>query len=268
MNFKNKLGIIGYGNMASAILEGISLSKYISMSEIVVYDHNEYKCNEAMQLGVNIAKNAIEVIKSCKYVLLAIKPQGFSSLATEIAPYTNNNIVISILAGTTRKTIKQGLTINKVARAMPNTPAFIQMGVTGVDCEGLNNLESKFVKQIFLCIGEIVEIDEGKINNIIAISGSGPAYVYEFIKGMVEKAKKIGFSEEESKKLVVSTILGTTSLYLKSDEKIDSLCKKVCSKGGTTIEAVKVFESEGIVQIIDKAIQACYDRAKELSEGK
>ncbi|MEG1520784.1 MAG: pyrroline-5-carboxylate reductase dimerization domain-containing protein, partial [Clostridia bacterium] len=155
-----------------------------------------------------------------------------------------------------------------IARAMPNTPALIKCGMTGVDASRLEKNDAEFVLKLFNCVGDVIEIAEEQINDVIAISGSGPAYAYLFIKGMVEKALKFGFDDKTAKKLVLQTVIGSAKMFENSTENIDILIDRVCSRGGTTIEAVKVFQNDGLIELIDKAIQACYDRAVELSEDK
>ena len=269
MKNKLKLGFIGYGNMAQAISQGIVGSKLLKESDIAIFDTNQEVLEKMAKEGYNVAKSNIELVQNCEYIFFAVKPQMFEVVAGEIKEYYDNNKIISILAGTTISKFKEyfGETC-QIARAMPNTPALVGRGMTGVDVSLLEDEGKQFVLQLFASIGEVIEINENQINDIIAISGSGPAYVYLFIKGMYENALAHGFTADTAKTLVVNTVQGTAEMFKQSNEGIDTLVDRVCSKGGTTIEAVKTFNNGGLGDLIDKAIKDCYDRAVELSEGK
>ena len=269
MKFKFKLGFIGYGNMAQAISKGIIGSKLLKEEEIAIFDTNVDVLENMRLQNFNIMKSNTELVKCCEYIFFAVKPQMYNDVADEIKDCYNGNKIVSILAGTTIAQFKKKFGDNcQIARAMPNTPALVGKGMTGVDISLLNIESKKFVTELFISIGEVIEIDESQINDIIAISGSGPAYVYLFIKGMYENAIAHGFTPETAKKLVVNTVQGSAEMFKQSNDDIDTLVARVCSKGGTTIEAVKTFKNGGLADLIDKAIKDCYDRAVELSEGK
>lgn len=269
MNFKYKLGFIGFGNMAMAIAGGVLQSGLLSQNEIMVFDLNENAIENAKNQNLNIAKSNSELVKNCEYIFFAVKPQVFEVVAKEISTeVTCENKLVSILAGTTISSFQKYFNNVAVARAMPNTPALVKCGMTGVDVHLLEKEDAKFVLNLFQSVGEVIEVEEKDINNIIAISGSGPAYVYLFIKGMFEKAIKLGFSDDISKKLVINTVIGSAKMYESATENIDVLIDRVCSRGGTTIEAVKVFNDDGLIEMIDKAITACFNRAVELSGEK
>ncbi|MEG2117025.1 MAG: pyrroline-5-carboxylate reductase [Clostridia bacterium] len=269
MNFKFKLGFIGFGNMATAILSGVLQSGILSNDEIAIYDRNEIAVENAKKRNVFIANSNADLVKSCEFVFFAVKPQAFDDVAKEIGEsFSSDNKIISIIAGTKISKFQKYFKNVAIARAMPNTPALIKCGMTGVDASMLAKCDADFVLKLFNCVGDVIEIAEEQINDVIAISGSGPAYAYLFIKGMVEKALKLGFDDKTAKKLVLQTVIGSAKMFENSTENIDVLIDRVCSRGGTTIEAVKVFQNDGLIELIDKAIQACYDRAVKLSEDK
>ena len=269
MEFKYKLGFIGYGNMAQAISQGIVGSNLLKSEEMAIFDPNNEVMAKMKGKGYNIANDNIEIVENCEYVFFAVKPQMFEVVAKEIKSAYKGNKLISILAGTTITEFKEVFGEEcQITRAMPNTPALVGRGITGVDVSLLDDIAKAFVLKLFGSIGEVIEIKENRINDIIAISGSGPAYVYLFIKGMYENALAHGFSAEIAKKLVVGTVQGSAEMFKQSSENIDTLVERVCSKGGTTIEAVKTFQREGLGNLIDKAIKDCYDRAVELSDNK
>ncbi len=266
MNFKFKLGFIGFGNMANAILSGLLKKECVNKSEIAFCDLSSEAIEKGVNLGINYIQTATELAESCEYVFFAVKPQVFDSVACEISKKVNEINIISIMAGITIEKMKGYFPNSKIARAMPNTPALVGMGVTGVDSSQYDCVGEAFIVKVFESVGKVIKIKEENINEVIAVSGSGPAYAYQFIKGMYEKALKLGFDEMTAKNLVTSTISGACEMFSSSDISIDKLTSNVCSKGGTTIEAVKVFENEGLVGMIDRAMQACYDRAVELSK--
>lgn len=267
MKFKHKLGIIGFGNMASAIVNGVVSSNTIPTIEIAVTDRNDYKIERAREFKVATYKSPKEIVQNCEYILFAIKPQGLDDLAKDIScVMSSDNKIISILAGSTISKFHTLFPNIKVLRVMPNTPALVSLGMSALSTDDSTEDMINFGKKIFESVGEVILIKENQINNVIAVSGSGPAYVYEFMSAMYNKAISLNFDEETAKKLVFQTVKGSAEMFKQSNESLKDLCDKVCSKGGTTIEAVKYFRNSDFEKTIDCAMQACLDRATELSK--
>ena len=149
---------------------------------------------------------------------------------------------------------------------MPNTPAMIGKGISALCFEGYSDLEKNFVRSIFESIGEAIYLNEGLFHAVTSISGSGPAYVYTFINAMIKGGVEGGLSESDSRKLAIATTIGAAEMALRNpDKSIDELINAVCSKGGTTIEAIKSFKRDNLEDIIIKGIKACRLRSEELS---
>ena len=223
MKKRYKLGIIGCGFMAHAILRGVVLSDYLSARKIIVSDCDELKLKDVNEeLGVEITSDNRKVAAESEYVLFAIKPQNFEDVAAQISDVRIEK-VISIMAGLKRSYIKNALGVGliKVARCMPNLPC---------------------------------------------ISGSGPAYVFMFIDALTDAGVKHGLTRDEASTLAAQTVFGAAEMVQHSEEPIEKLIESVCSKGGTTIEAVKSFEENNFRGIIGEAVDACVARSKELSK--
>ena len=264
---KFKLGIIGAGVMGQAILKSIAEKKLLAPSNISVFDLSKEKTETLKENGFSVCSSAKELVAESEYILIAVKPQHFDSLAEEIK-LSEKNTVISIMAGIKTSTLsaKLGKTIG-IARVMPNTPCQIGKGVCAVVYKNLNEEKQSFVKQLLSCCGEVVDVEEQYFDAVTSVSGSGPAYVYMFIDGMIKGGIDGGLSYEQSKKLAVNTVIGAALLSLSSDDLPEILTEKVCSKGGTTIEAVKVYREKGLETLIREGISACRKRSEEMSKS-
>lgn len=263
---KYKLGVLGTGFMAKAILQGILQNQLISAQEIVVFDVNTQQTESLQKQGVTVAKNALEVANSAEYLLFSIKPQNFSAVAAEIQNCTCNKF-ISIMAGVPIAKIQAAFCgIKKVARAMPNLPVAVSAGMTAMDVSAFEVEEKDFIVKIFASIGKVILVQEDKINAVTGISGSGPAYVFLFIKALMEAGVQQGLTEQESKTLAIQTVLGGALMVEKDfDTDLQTLIGAVCSKGGTTIEAIESFKKDNFEEEVHRAVAACVRRAKELS---
>lgn len=265
-----KLGVIGGGFMANAILKGLIYSDRLRSKKIIVADPSDAAREKLSELGVYTTANNRDVAGNCEYLLLAVKPQNFPAVAESVRGLPVEK-VITIMAGVKKEKIRALLFGDsiKVARAMPNLPCSIGSGMTAVDLEDFSEDadDCSFILDIFDCLGNVLTVSEDKLNAVTGISGSGPAYVYMFIDGLIKAGVKQGLTEDEAKSLAVQTVLGGADMVAHSDDKtLDELIGAVCSKGGTTIQAVESFRRDDMEGMIDRAVSACVQRAKELSE--
>lgn len=260
-----KLGVIGAGFMSSAIIKGIIDSKHISFNDILVSDKNAESLERISGLGVNTTLSNLDLVNSAEFVLFAVKPQSLESVLEEIKQ-ANCEKFISIMAGVKKQRIRNAFPNAKIARCMPNTPCAISSGAVGLDNSEFSNKEDKdFIEGIFSVISQVVIVEEDKLNAVTGVSGSSPAYFYLFLKGIIDAGVKEGLDYEQAKLLATNTMIGAGKMVLMNNDKsLDELINAVCSKGGTTIEAIKVYEEGGLSKITDKAIKACVKRAKEL----
>ena len=259
MKKQYQLGVIGYGNMAHAILQGAIEKGVLQNEQICLFDIDRGKVEGE---AFSSAKNLKELAEKCRFLLLSVKPQVFHEVLENII--FADNTLISIMAGITKKSI-QGKTGCKVARIMPNTPAMIGEGMSAIDAAGLSDEEKSFVFSLFEAVGHVVSMRDEEMDLVTAVSGSGPAYVYLFADAMIQSGIRLGLSHQTAKELTLQTIVGAGKLAQYSQEELSELINKVCSKGGTTIEAVTEFRNGGLYSLTDRAMEACYRRSKELS---
>lgn len=269
MKKQYKLGVIGCGFMADAILRGVILSDFLRGKKIIVSDISEDNLDKADELGVHITNDNKFVAENSEFLLLAVKPQDFTNVVKSLRGFRPEK-VISVMAGVKKNTIKNafGVGLIKVARCTPNLPCSIGSGAIGLDMTDFNKStdDTDFIYNVFEKLGTVVSVDESKMDAVTALSGSGPAYVFMFIDSLIEAGVKQGLPRSEAKILAVQTVLGSAEMVQREENTINELLMQVCSKGGTSIEAVKVFENGGFRKIICDAVEACANRAKELSD--
>lgn len=207
-------------------------------------------------------------VSTTQLVILAVKPQDFPTVAIQLKPFlTTDQIVLSIMAGVTIQKIETLLGIPKIVRCMPNTPAKLGVGVTGFYNQGLNNAEEKTIQAMLESTGKALKLkEESMLNAVTAISGSGPAYFYYFLRAIVQAGKDLGMSEGMAKELASETMLGAYHLLQNSEASFDELIKAVTSKGGTTIAALETFDLHGVAESIQKGVIKAESRAWELSQ--
>lgn len=265
-----KLGIIGCGNMATAILKGIADSGIIRMKRVVVSDTDRKKLDKVYdELDVSVTDDNRYLAENSEFVLLAVKPQSFSTVAEELKGVCPEKI-ISIMAGVKKSTIKNSFGVGhiSVARCMPNLPCVSGYGMMGVDVTDFNSEvdDSDFIFNLFGCLGRVLSVTEDKLDAVTGISGSGPAYAFIFIDSLIDAGVKQGLTADEAKLLALQTVWGSCAMLMESEKPLSELIMNVCSKGGTTIEAVKVFEQNNFRGVISDAVEACVKRSKELSD--
>jgi len=266
-----KIAILGCGNMGLAFARSFLQYELVKKENLLLIEKNEERCQMLTKTKEGIVVNTIkENISTYDLVILAVKPQDFEVLAHDLkGKLTENQIVLSIMAGININKIQQ-LTEHKfVIRAMPNTPAMMGMGITGfTSAEGISISKLFKVENLINATGRSIYIeDESLLDAVTALSGSGPAYFYYFVKQMVETGKIMGFDEGTALLLVKQTMLGAYHLINNAELSLDDLIKAVASKGGTTEAALKVFNDQHLDQSIREGILAAERRAKELSKS-
>ncbi len=261
-----KLGVIGAGFMANAIIKGVLNSGVMLPEDIFVSDINADSLEKLKNAGINVTLDNSEVFANSEYVLLAVKPQTFVSMEKINADKVSK--VISIMAGVNKGKIKQTFVNAKVVRCMPNTPVSVGFGAVGIDSSDfVEENDVEFIKSLFCSVAKVVFVDENKLSAVTGVSGSSPAYFYLFAKSLIEAGVKEGLSASDAETLVLATMKGASVMMENRGEKtLDDLITAVCSKGGTTIEAMKVFEEGNLLNISQKAVNACVNRANELEK--
>ena len=263
---KYKFGIIGVGKMGGSILSGILKSGIYNEKEILLFDTNQEIIDFWTNKGIAFSSNEKELFSNVEMALIAIKPQMFSFLK-KYSYEDLNMVIISIAAGKTIKDLQDIFGNQKFIRVMPNTPALIGLGASAISrTDNIDDVTFETVKTIFSSIGIVEEIEDGKMNEIIPVNGSMPAYLYYFAKAFIENAVEEGIDYDVAKKLASYAIIGSAKMILETDKSIEELIKDVCSPKGATLEGLKVFDDNKVNDIIKKASKACIQRAYELSK--
>lgn len=268
MKKKFKLGVIGCGYMGSALVKGVVLSDYINAKKVIVGDIIEANLDSIAETGVFTCNSNRYVAENCEFLILAVKPQNFANVIKSLGGYAPEK-VISIMAGVSRLSIKKQFgTGVKVARCMPNLPCSIGSGAIGIDMSDFNGEvdDTEFIFNVFNSVGTVISLDESKMDAVTGISGSAPAYAFMFIDSLIDAGVQNGLTKDEARVLAAQTMLGAAEMVLRDENSVADLIMKVCSKGGTTIEAVKVLEENNFRGIIYRAVGACVKKSKELSE--
>ncbi len=263
MTNKFTLGVIGAGNMASAIVGGIVKSGVLAPNQIIVSDKEQTQLDKIATLGIYTTLDNIKVAQSVQYLLFAIKPQSFEDIANEISPSLQAETIISIMAGVSIAKLKKHFENCNYARIMPNTPAFVGEGMSAIAFS--DSFYSQFVVDVFSSIGKVELIDEKYFDAVTSLSGSGPAYVYMFINALIQGGMQGSLDFQTAKTLALQTVKGAVKMIESSTKPIDELVDAVCSKGGTTICAVESFKKDNLEKIITNGITKCRERSIELS---
>lgn len=263
-----KLGAIGCGNMATAIIRGAKKGMGERIS-FFGYDIDPAKTLALSDMGLVAKNSAKELVESADYILFSVKPQNFADMFKEIKDADlNGKVFISIAAGITAKAIKDALCEDvKVVLVMPNTPLMLGQGATAMARVNPTTVEEfSVVKEIFSCAGVVCEIPDDKLCEVIPVNGSSPAFLYEFAKGFIKYGKENGIGEENSIKLFCQAMRGAADMMEHSGKSIDELITMVSSKGGTTIEGLKALAENNLQKAIDDCCDKCVKRAYELSK--
>lgn len=262
---KFELGIIGAGVMANALLSKIIEKNVLSPKDMTIYDIDSSKC-KAIDKDINVSTNIQQLIDNSKAVLFAVKPQNYKAICDN-NKFRKDLIVISIMAGVKISTLRAALGVScGILRIMPNMPCKIGEGICALCFSDIEKEEKEFLSKLFEASGQILEINEEHFDAVTSVSGSGPAYVYMFLQGMIKGGINGGLTYCESEKLALATLKGAAGIVANSNEDLDTMVQKVCSKGGTTIEAVNIYREKQLVDIIAEGIDACRKRSEELSK--
>ncbi|MCL1789037.1 MAG: pyrroline-5-carboxylate reductase [Oscillospiraceae bacterium] len=262
---KKTLGFIGLGNMGLAILNGVGKTGI----EIFGYDISSDKKPIVENLGGTFLESEAEVVQKSKYILLGVKPQSVDEVLKKIVPeLMPKSVIISICAGISPEYIRERTSGKlKVVRVMPNMPMILGEGASAVSTDDLTSPEElEFVCSVFRNCSPAIEIvPSEKMNEIICINGSSPAFIYLFAKGFVDYAKSQGIDEQSAMNLFSQSLIGAGKM-LGSGIPTEELISQVSSKGGTTIAGLEKLRQKGVPEAIGAACEACTSRARELGK--
>ena len=257
---------IGGGNMASALIGGL-LKRGFAAAHIHVVEinpdnctrlHNEYSVRASADLAAGVTHS--------EFIVLAVKPQHSQELALQLAPILTGQLVISIAAGIRAKDLARWLGSENIVRAMPNTPALIRSGITGLyPLPTVSAAHRHDAQTIMAAVGSTLWLEsETMMDAVTAVSGSGPAYVFYFIEAMQLAARELGFNQQDARRLVLDTFTGATKLAEAGNEEVSELRARVTSKNGTTERALLSMESNHVLQHIVSAVHAAALRSEEM----
>ncbi len=265
------IAFIGAGNMAGAIIGGLVENGFDKQS-LWASDPSQDKINELTStLGIQGTTNNITAIQQADVVILAIKPQVMEAVLSPLkeALQAKKPLIISVAAGINLQSIDTWTGGDlAIVRCMPNTPALVQQGASGLLANSQVSGEQKAVSENILnAVGVSVWVtEEAQLDAVTAVSGSGPAYFFLFMEAMIEAGTKLGLSEETAKELTLKTALGAATMASNSSDSPSELRKKVTSPNGTTEKAINSFIDQGLTNIVDTALKAASDRSVELSK--
>lgn len=257
------IGFIGGGNMAEALIKGMTSR---GMSSIVVSEPSEERRKYLEQsYGITTTPHNREVASSSSLVILAIKPQNMAAVLEEVRDViTPEKTVVSIAAGITLAFLQSKLATKRLIRVMPNTPALVQEGMSVLSlCECFSDKEIAKVREIFMSVGRVLTLPEAHMNAVTALSGSGPAFIALFAEAMIDAGVGMGLTRDHASELAVQTLIGTAKL-LETGMPPERLREMVTSPGGTTAAGLKVFQERKLGSLVGDALEAALKRAEEL----
>ena len=262
-----KISFIGGGNMAAALIGGLA-GKLTAAGNIHVVDINaDALARLHAQFGVTTATQIDATLAASDVIVLAVKPQQMKDVVAQLVPHIKAQLVLSIAAGIRASDLSRWLHgHDAIVRTMPNTPALIGKGITGmVATAGVSDAQRAAADAILRAVGETVWLDDEKlIDPVTAVSGSGPAYVFYFIEAMQQAAQEMGLTAEQGNALAISTFVGAAQLAAQATDPVSVLRERVTSKGGTTYAALTSMEESGVKQAIITAMKAAAARGQAL----
>jgi len=267
----NKIGFIGGGNMATSLISGLIASGH-SPQQIWVADSNQNKLSSlATNLQINTSATNDDLLKEVDVVVIAVKPQVVSAVIKESlsAFQQSKPLIVSIAAGISQDSLSKWLgTDAAIVRSMPNTPALVQTGATGIHANAnVSDTQRNLAENIMRSVGISVWVtDEKELDAVTAVSGSGPAYFFLLMEAMEQSAIELGLSKQTAQLLIEQTALGAAKIALESKESPGELRARVTSPGGTTEQAIKTFNKGNFSLLVKQALQAAHDRSIELSK--
>ena len=271
MQHKRTLAFIGAGNMSRSIIAGLIQAGYPA-GRIIAANPSRPKLDElADQFGIRITQNNAEAAREADVIVLAVKPQLMAAMLEALVAELGSlagKLLISIAAGIKVERLQEMAGGHaRIIRTMPNTPSLLGLGMTGLYAPtGIDQADRDFAEQMMQAVGKTLWVaQESGINGVIAAAGSAPAYFFLFMQGIAEEAEAMGFSPEQARLLVQQTALGAAAMVEQNPElSLQALREQVTSKGGTTAEAVKTFQEQGLKPLTSRAMQAAVTRAGEM----
>ncbi len=265
-----RVGVLGCGNMGGALLRGIISSGAVSASQITAFDvHQPLLETIQKELGVKAASSALDAVQWSDIVILAVKPQVFSSMAGDFKshPPDSEKILVSVMAGITSASLKSVFAKPwKTIRVMPNLPLSVGEGATAIETDTHSETDLALVEKLFGTVGRTVRVLANQMDAATGLSGSGPMYVFEFIEGLILAGIKSGLTRSVAADLALQTVKGAVKLLESGPDSPSEWSSRVCSPGGSTIHGLHVLEQAGFKGTLMRAVEAAVSRSKQLAE--
>lgn len=261
-----RVGFLGAGNMAGAIIRGIHSAK-LPVS-LTAFDHHPEKVSALQEFGVMQALSVSELLSGLDYLVLAVKPQNLKGALEAMKEIlSKDTVLISIAAGVTEQTLSNTLSFPvKVVLVMPNTPLLLSCGACAVARGSLvNDEEFSFARSLFDSAGITEEIPADHMNEVIPINGSSPAFIYEIARHFISYGVSVGLEEKTCLRLFAQTLTGSAKMLTDSGYSVERLIEMVSSKGGTTVEGLKALDENGLGKAVSSACERTVARAYELT---
>lgn len=261
---------IGGGNMATAILGGL-IQQGTPREDICVIEPNAQQREHLKQAyGIQTQEQASDILAQAKILVWAIKPQIFHEAVQPIKPFlsASSPLHISVAAGIKAQSIASWLGTERIVRVMPNTPALVRQGITGMYAmNAVSQADRQAADTLLQSVGQTVWVEqESQLDGVVAVSGSGPAYAFYLIEAMQQAGQDLGLSAEQSRQLAVATVAGAAALAAQSEDPVSTLRERVTSKGGTTYAALSHMELHHIKQHLIEAMHKAAERSQQLSD--
>ena len=261
-----KLGFIGTGNMAGAIMGGIIRNEIFKPEEIIGADiSKESRSKVQSAYGINVTEDNKKAASESEVLVLSVKPQYYAETIKEIKDCVREDqLIITIAPGKTLKWLEEQFEKKvKIVRAMPNTPALVGEGMTAACAnDAVTEEEKEYALKILRSFGKVEIVAENMIDAVVAVSGSATAYVFMFIEAMADEAVAAGMPRKQAYEFAAQSVLGSAKMVLETGKHPGELKDMVCSPGGTTIQAVKVLEEKGMRAAVMDAMDACIEKSK------
>jgi pyrroline-5-carboxylate reductase len=270
MKISGMIGFVGTGNMAEALIRGLVHAGVVKSRQIIGSDPRAERRSElAAKYQIVLSDDNCEVARKADILVLSVKPQVMAQILEEIAAHVKPHaLVISIAAGVPIAVIEGKLPGVRVVRTMPNTPALVGAGATAIAAGGHATADDlKAAKRIFDSVGMTVVLEEGQMDAVTGLSGSGPAYVFLIIEALSDAGVKVGLSRYNAQALAAQTVLGSAKLLIETNEHPGRLKDMVTSPGGTAIAGLHTLEEGGLRTTLINAVEVATNRSRELGQA-
>jgi len=271
MSAKLSIGFLGAGKMATALARGFVRAKLTEAEQIVASDPMATaRTAFARETGTKVVDSNLEVVQSAKVIFLAVKPDQVATVLADVkSQFTSEHLLISIAAGVPIAKLEAGLPPGaRVIRVMPNTPALVGESATAyAPGKSATGADAELAQKLFAAVGAAFQVKESLLDAVTGLSGSGPAYVYQFIEAMSDGGVAAGLPRDVATKLAAQTVLGSAKMVLETGQHPGALKDMVTSPGGTTIEGLHELEKGKLRGTVISAVRAATEKSKKLGQG-